>query len=138
MHGVRARPLRNAPPVLVALQAGYYLATGVWPLLHRRSFEAVTGPKADFWLVRTVGVTVGAIGGGLALSARRGRLSEEMRATAILTSLGLCAIDVVYVARRRIRPVYLLDAAAEVVFAAALVTSGRSAADEAPRPARYD
>jgi hypothetical protein len=45
-------------------QAAYYLMTGLWPLFHRRSFEAVTGPKTDYWLVRTVGVLVAAIGGG--------------------------------------------------------------------------
>lgn len=31
-------------------QAAYYIVTGPWPLLSLRSFEAVTGPKADEWL----------------------------------------------------------------------------------------
>ena len=67
--------------------------------------------------MRTVGVTVAAIGAGLAVSVRRGRVSDDMRATAALTATGLVAIDVVYVLRRRISPVYLLDAAAEAFFA---------------------
>ena len=108
----------------VPIQAAYYVSTGVWPLVHRRSFEALTGPKVDFWLVRTVGVTVAAIGAGLALSARRGRLSDDMRATALLAAVGLAGIDAVYVLRRRISPVYLLDAAAEVAFAVSLAGSG--------------
>ncbi len=28
----------------------YYLGTGIWPLVQRRSFEAITGRKQDFWL----------------------------------------------------------------------------------------
>lgn len=56
---------------VAALQAGVYLSTGVWPLAHRRSFESVTGPKTDFWLAQTVGVTVSAIGLGLAQAASR-------------------------------------------------------------------
>lgn len=106
-------------------QSAYYLITGAWPLLHRTSFEAVTGPKAEFWLVRTVGITVAAIGAGLALSARRGSISDDMRATAILAATGLGAVDAVYVLRGRISPVYLLDAAAEAFFAVALARESR-------------
>ena len=39
-------------------QAIYYIATGVWSLVGIRSFQAVTGPKIDTWLVKTVGVLV--------------------------------------------------------------------------------
>jgi hypothetical protein len=52
----------------LGVQSGYYVATGVWPLLNRQSFEAITGRKVDFWLVQTVGVTLAAIGAGLSLS----------------------------------------------------------------------
>ena len=99
------------------LQAGYYVVTGVWPLVHRRSFERVTGPKVDFWLVRTVGVLVSAIGAGLALGARR-RVSSELEATAILAAVGLAAIDVAEVARGRVSPVYLADALLEAALVA--------------------
>ena len=37
---------------LAAGQGVYWAATGAWPLLHMRSFEAVTGGK----LVQTVGL----------------------------------------------------------------------------------
>jgi hypothetical protein len=29
-------------------QGVYYPVTGIWPILDRRSFEQVTGPKVDF------------------------------------------------------------------------------------------
>jgi len=51
-------------PLTIA-QGAYFAATGVWPLVHMRSFEAITGPKADKRLVRTVGVLVTVIGGVL-------------------------------------------------------------------------
>jgi hypothetical protein len=99
---------------VAAAQALLYLSTGIWPLLHRRSFERVTGPKVDFWLVETVGVTVGAIGLGLTQAVvRGGRIPRELRTVATTAAVGLAALDTVYVARRRISPVYLVDAGAE-------------------------
>jgi hypothetical protein len=117
----------------VRVQSGYYVATGVWPLLNRRSFEAITGRKVDFWLAQAVGVTVTAIGVGLAFSARRDGPSDDMRATALLAALGLGMIDVVFVARRVISPVYLLDAVAEAVFVGG-VASRRTFSRPSPRP----
>jgi hypothetical protein len=43
-------------------QGIFYALTGFWPLISRRTFEKVTGPKHDFWLVNTVGVVIGTIG----------------------------------------------------------------------------
>jgi hypothetical protein len=133
------RRMRRSPsarkPLQMSLrvQSGYYVATGVWPLLNRQSFEAITGRKEDFWLVQTVGVTVAAIGVGLALSAHRNGPSDEMRATALLAAFGLGMIDVVFVARRVISPVYLVDAVAEAVFVAGLA---RGWAPRGSRPRR--
>jgi hypothetical protein len=56
---------------VAGLHAGYLVATGVWPLLHRKSFEALTGRKKDFWLVRTVGGLAGACGLTLATAVIR-------------------------------------------------------------------
>jgi energy-converting hydrogenase Eha subunit E len=95
-------------------QGGYYLLTGVWPLVHLPSFEWVTGPKTDDWLVRTVGLLVGAVGVGLLLAARRGRVTLDLVVVAALCALALAAVDVVYVADGTLRPVYLLDALPEL------------------------
>ena len=103
---------------LAAGQGAYYLTTGVWPLVDIRSFEWLTGPKADRWLVQTVGVLVGVIGGVLLLAAGRRRLTPELRLLAGGSAAGLAAIDVVFVARRRIRPIYLGDASVNVALAA--------------------
>ena len=43
-----------------------------------RTFEAVTGPKTDLWLVKTVGVLVAVIGAVLATAGLRGRVPPEL------------------------------------------------------------
>ena len=117
-RGREPKPIeRNRDTAVAAAQSVYYLLTGVWPLLHRRSFERVTGPKVDFWLVEAVGVTVAAIGLGLARAVGGGGpVPRELRSVAVAAAAGLGALETVYVARRRISPVYLLDAAIEAAF----------------------
>ena len=50
---------------VAAGQGVYYLVTGIWPLVHMGSFQRVTGPKVDGWLVQTAGVLITAIGATL-------------------------------------------------------------------------
>ncbi len=95
-------------------QGLFYLVTGIWPLISMGTFQSVTGPKADRWLVKTVGVLIGVIGGVLLLSGIREDDSPELTLLATTSAAGLTAIDAVYVARRRISPIYLLDAVAEI------------------------
>ena len=103
----------------------------MWPLAHRRSFEWVTGRKTDFWLAQAVGATVAAIGLGLAQAAsRRQPIAPELRTIGVASAVGLTLIDVIFVARRRISPVYLLDAAAET----ALVLGWAVADSDRPTP----
>ena len=106
--------------------------TGLWPLVDFRSFERVTGPKVDRWLVKTVGVLVAVICAVLGLTARRRHVTPEVETLAVGGALGLAAIDVVDVARRRIRPVYLLDAASELALVVGWALSHRRGADRRP------
>jgi hypothetical protein len=87
-------------------------------VLSRRSFEAVSGPKVDYWLVRTVGGLLTVVGAVIAAANHYGRVTPEIRWLATGTSGVLIAIDLVYVARRRISPVYLLDAATNLMLIA--------------------
>ena len=109
----------------LAVQGGYYVVTGVAPFVSRRAFEAVTGPKTEWWLVQTVGAVVTAVGAALLSGARSGRITPELRGLAAGCAAGLAAIDTVYVARRRIAPTYLLDAAAQVAALTALAARAR-------------
>ena len=104
---------------LALAQSAYYVATGVWPLLSLKTFEALTGPKTDRWLVRTVGLLAASTGAGLAHAAQRGSVAPETRTIAVLSAFSFAAIDVYYVYRQRISRVYLLDAIAEAALVAA-------------------
>ncbi len=122
---------------LARLQAIFYIATGIWPFVSMRAFEAVTGPKVDRWLVKTVGALVAVIGSALALASRRRQLAPEIVLVAAGSAAALATIDVVYVAKRRIAPTDLADAAIQVGLLTALA-SGRAnaAASRRRRPRR--
>lgn len=115
----------NAPPPLVRLllggQAAYYILTGLWPIVHMGSFEAITGPKVDDWLVRMVGLLAATIGITLAVALRARRLGPEVRTLAILSALSFAAVDLWYALTGRISAIYLADAAVELALVALLV-----------------
>jgi hypothetical protein len=98
---------------LALAQAAYYGLTGIWPFVDIQSFERITGPKRDRWLVYTVGAVVTAVGASLALAARGDPRRPETVALATGTAAGLGAIDVTYVAKGTISPMYLVDALAQ-------------------------
>jgi hypothetical protein len=101
-------------PGIALMQGAFYLVTGLWPLVDIGSFQTVTGPKTDLWLVRTVGVLVTVIGAVLVTAARRQQVGTETVLLAVGSALGLATIDVIYVLSGTISPVYLADAAAEI------------------------
>jgi hypothetical protein len=105
-------PRRRRPyQALGLVQGAFFVTTGLWPILHMRSFEAVTGPKTDKWLVKTLGGLIAAVGGAVVVGgSERARMLPMLGAGA---AVALGAADVVYVAKKRISPVYLLDAVAE-------------------------
>jgi hypothetical protein len=124
---------------LLWVQGLYYQVTGVWPLVSIETFQMVTGRKtdhlvtgreADHWLVMTVGVLITAIAITLLVAAWRRRTPPEVAVLAMASALGLTGIDVIYVARQVIAPIYLVDAAAEVVlivaWIGALAMAGRA------------
>ena len=80
-------------------QGVYFLATGIWPLLHLESFESMTGPKADKWLVRTVGMLVGVTGAVLLRAAVRDRVTPEVSALGVASAASLGAVDTLYAIR---------------------------------------
>lgn len=112
----------------LAGQGIYYVATGLAPFVSRRGFEAVTGRKREWWLVQTVGLLVTTVGTGVLSAVARERVTPEIAGIAAGSAASLAAIDVVYVARGRIAPTYLLDAALEAAFAATVVRDVRRVA----------
>jgi hypothetical protein len=101
------------------IQGAYYLATGVWPLIHRRSFEAISGKKSDFWLAETVGVITAAVGLTLALAGKREDASPELTLLGLGTAAGFAAVDFAHGLKRRISAVYLIDGVLQLAIIAA-------------------
>ena len=114
-------------PKLALIQGVFYLATGVWPLLDIVSFQLVTGPKTDLWLVRTVGILVGVIGVVLISAGRKRRITAEIVMLAAGAALGLAAIDLTYALSGRISSVYLADAVVEIGLAVLWMVGWRRA-----------
>lgn len=112
---------------LLWVQGLYYLVTGLWPLISIETFQMVTGRKtdhlvtgreSDHWLVMTVAVLIVAVAITLLLSAFRRRQPMEVAVLALTSAIGLTAIDVIYVSRGTIAPIYLADAVLEVILIA--------------------
>lgn len=110
--------------VLLA-QGGYYAVTGAAPFLSRRAFEAVTGPKHDWWLVQTVGAVVAPVGAGLMAAAVSGRTTPEVTGIAAGCAAGLAAIDVYHASAGRISRMYLVDAACQATILVGLARAVR-------------
>jgi hypothetical protein len=100
---------------LGCVQGIYFVGTGLWPVAHLKSFEAVTGEKTDHWLVKTVGLLIAVIGFSLLAAVWRRRVDIQSGILGAGTALALAAIDVRYSIRGVISPIYLGDAVAEAV-----------------------
>ena len=127
------KPTRGRLPP-ASLQGTYYLVSGIWPIIHLRSFMALTGRKHDTWLVQTFGAFIAAVGAVLVREAQGDTAGDASRRLAIATALTLATAESWFVARRRISPIYLADALVEVGLAAASLRRP-SAPQSARRPA---
>jgi hypothetical protein len=110
---------------VLGVQGSYYLLTGLWPVVHFASFEAITGPKVDDWLVHMVGLLAAVIGAALLIAGRRGTWTREIFVLAIGSALAFAAIDIWYGLQGRIAPVYLADAVLELAAVGLLVSARR-------------
>jgi len=90
------------------------VVSGLWPILHTASFEAVFGPKTDRWLLKTVsGLLV--VNGLTQLATTASPASvAQARRLGVGTAAVLAAIDLIYVPAGRISKMYLVDAAVEL------------------------
>lgn len=120
---------------LVFLGQGiYYLVSGLWPLVSMATFVAVTGPKVDLWLVRMVGALAAVIGAALLTAAAERRLTPEVAVLAAGAALSFASVDLAYALSGRISPVYLLDAAAQILLIVLVLVAWFTRESGARRP----
>lgn len=122
---LRALP---SPRAVAGIEAAYLIGTGVWPLLHRASFERVTGEKREFWLVRTVGGLAAAAGLAMGVAVARGSKRPEIIVLALATGLVFAVADVRAV--RTESRIYLADALLQAAFTPAWLGSWKRAGEQ--------
>jgi hypothetical protein len=111
---MRTANVRPSGATVPRVHGIYLLATGLWPIVHLRSFERVVGPKIDRWLVKTFGALVAAVGASFVMESLERTNGRTVR-TLALTSAGVIALaELIYVSKGRISPVYLLDVVAQL------------------------
>ena len=108
--------------LVLTVQGIYFMATGLWPVVHMASFEAITGPKTDDWLVKMVGLLAFVIGATIYSATRHSRITKDVVLLAIGSALAFTAIDLWYALSGRISLIYLGDAAVELAIVGALLT----------------
>ena len=100
---------------LLLLHGLYLLFGGVWPLVHLKSFEAVTGPKLDEFLVRTVALLLILVG-SILLGQRRTAVERSAVQLAMGTSFILGTVALVSAAGGWVWKVYFIDGTIHLLF----------------------
>jgi hypothetical protein len=100
---------------LVWIQAAYFFITALWPIVDIASFMAVTGPKTDVWLVKTVGALL--IPVSLTMALYLLIRTADARFVIILgltSSIAFLTIDLYYSLTGVISKIYLADAVVQL------------------------
>lgn len=107
----------------LCLQGCYYLITGLWPFIHMRSFESVTGKKTEHWLVYTVSLMLVSSALVFLYVGIYKHHSTEVLILSISNCLTLAFIDIYFSLKGIIRKIYLADAFVEIIFSLCLMMS---------------
>lgn len=116
-HVDRWRLLR----LILGTQGLYYVVTGLWPLLHPRSFTWLMGTKVDQFQLSVTAALIVAIGATLVVAVFRSRPAASAVLLSVASALAFILVELRF--RASLRAPYWLDFALETLFAgtAALV-----------------
>jgi hypothetical protein len=113
---------------LVWIQASYFFITALWPIVDIGSFMAVTGPKTDVWLVKTIGALLIPVSLTMALYLLvRTADPRFVILLGVTSAMVFLTIDLYYVLTGVIPKIYLADAVVELglLICWALVLAGK-------------
>jgi hypothetical protein len=102
--------------IVLWVQGSYTALTALWAIIDIDSFMKVTGPKTDIWLVKTVSVTLVAIGICLLSFLKEVEIKLPAIILGLLAAIGLAVIDFYYSGNHVISWIYSLDGFAETIF----------------------
>jgi hypothetical protein len=107
---------RPATRLLFLIQCSYFFTMALWPIVDIESVVAITGPRTDIWLVKTVASLQMAISLTMALCIF---IRPDRRLTfplGIITALAFILVDLYSVMTGVTLKIYLADAAIEFCF----------------------
>ena len=108
---------------LLQAQGAYYLVTGPSAVAFPRTFQAITGPKRDMWLAKTLGGLITVTGAVILAGTKSTEPSNDLKFLAAGSALVLGASDLIYGGQGRNTGVYYLDAAVQAALLAALAAA---------------
>lgn len=106
--------------------------TGIWPIIDDTTFQLVTGPKEDLWLVKTMGLLLVLVGIVL-LTTINNVVSLSTKSLIIAVALSLAIADFWYVSVGVLGLPYLLDGFVQLFFVIAWLVIPHK--DKEDRPA---
>jgi hypothetical protein len=98
------------------IQSLYILITAVWPLIDIDTFMAVTGPKTDIWLVKTVGAILLAVAITMITHLFTSGSRLPVIVLCLTTATALTFVDFYYALRDVISEIYIVDGVLELIF----------------------
>ena len=104
-------------------QGTYYLVSGPPAIVCPRTFQALTGPKRDMWLAKTLGGLITIIGAVLLAGTRSNEPSSDLKLLASGSALALGTSDLIFGGKGRNTGVYYLDAVVQAALVAALAAA---------------
>jgi BON domain len=120
--------------IAAGTHAAFLVGAGAWPIVHRESFERITGRKREFWLVRLVGALAALTGTTLGIAVARGKQTPEAK-TLALGSILVFGLADVHAARKHSR-IYLADAVAQTALVPAWLVDWHDGSNGAAAPVR--
>jgi hypothetical protein len=113
--------------IILGMQSGYYLLTGLWPLLHMSSFMEITENTTDPLLVKTIGILLVCAAITFLISLYNNENSAAVVFLSVSSAIGLLSIDIYYNLTDEISTLYLIDAALQLILLEAwIIFFGRS------------
>ena len=101
---------------VLIIQSFYFALFSLWPLIHIKSFERVSGQKKEDWLVYTVSLLLIADAMTMGVALIADDLNLTVRVLALSSAAALIIIDVVFVYKGTLKKIYLADAFIEMIF----------------------
>ena len=104
---------------LALAQGAYFIATGLWPLVHFSSFAIVTNTEGPAWAFRAIGLLIACIGLALLSAARVREFGAAICHLGALSAMALAWIDVELLRQGVIGSLNELDVPVQLAFALA-------------------